>query len=721
MVEISNSKMGSVRTFPPLPPLATPNEILADALPVLDPPNQMSVTDAAERYMRVQTQGAWQNFDRTVTPYMVEPSDITQSRRYKAVAFAGPSQSGKTMMLQSVSLHSVTCNQQPVFIVHMSRSERDKWVEEKLDPIIGNSPDISDRLGKGRDDSTFSRKRFMGMRLSIGYPTPRTLSGGSYGMVLLTDLDHQPLILGGKNNPEGSPFKMARARIKTYMSRGCVLVEGSPAYPVIDLGWRVKKSAPHEMPPVTGGIIQIYNDGTRGRLYWECLDCSQEYEPRFDRLKYNAKLSPGEAGAGAEMQCPHCGSLLAHRHKVELNRNILRDRGGWRHEGRNGSVVAMGDSSIRYSDIASYALNGAAATFASWQELVFSYETARHRAEDIGDETDLATVNYTEIGLPHRSLRASDEDELNLEFLKENGHDCEKGIAPSWARFITISVDVQGTYFPVQVVAWGEGKRSQVVDRFDLTQPPASAPNAVRDGDGNSRALDPAKHLEDWDVLNGLLDRVWPVEGAEFGLCAVAASVDFQGKAGVSDNAEDFWKQRRDAGQGQRWFVSRGHGGWKHGSRVWHESPERRSGGGKARSTKILNFAADRLKDTISKALAKANSGVGSLLVPLWMSDAHLGEFIAERRLSKGWEKKAGQVRNEGFDLSVMARSVAEKLGLLLLNFDNAPDWALSGAANIFAVMLHGESEEHAIVSAPKPAASKRNKRVHQMNYLRRK
>ncbi|MBL3580772.1 phage terminase large subunit family protein, partial [Rhodovulum visakhapatnamense] len=209
--------------------------------------------------------------------YMVEPSDVTQSRIFKVVAFMGPSQSGKTMMLQTVSLHAVTCDQNPTLIVHMSRPERDKWVEEKLNQLICNSPEVYSRLGRGRDDDTFSRKRFRGMRLLIGYPTPQVLSGGTYKTVLLTDLDHMPLVLGGKDNPEGAPVRMAVQRIKSYLSRGCVLAESSPAFPVTDPSWQPDPATPHLLPPVKGGIARLYNDGTRARLYWECPDCGEEF------------------------------------------------------------------------------------------------------------------------------------------------------------------------------------------------------------------------------------------------------------------------------------------------------------------------------------------------------------------------------------------------------------------------------------------------------------
>lgn len=683
-VTMRDARIGELVQFPPLPPHASAYEVLADALPLLDPPSRISVTDAAERYVRVQVQGAWQGFDREVTPYMVEPSDVTQSRLYRAVAFTGPSQSGKTKMLETTAFHAVTCDPRPVLIVHMTKSDRDKWVEEKLDPTILNSPELNARLGKAREDSTFSRKRFRGMRLTIGYPTPTILSGGTYGMVLLTDVDHMPLVLGGKDNPEGSPFRMALQRIKTYLSRGIVLAEGSPAWPVTDPTWQPRQEAPHEMPPVAGGIVALYNEGTRARWTWECPDCADEFEPRFDRLVYDRSLEPGEAGESAEMGCPHCGTLIAHRHKMELNRAALRGRGGWRHEGRDGIPVPLDHPEIRRSDIASYHLNGAAATFSTWSDLVAHYEAALRRAETLGDDVELAGVHYTEIGIPHRRPRTGDGDDLDVQFLRDHAQEAERGVAPSWTRFVTISVDVQDSYFPVQIMAWGDGARCQVVDRFDLTQPPATAPNAEADGDGNRRRLDPPRYLEDWAVLEPLADKVIPLAGQDYGLRPIGVVVDFQGSAGVSDNAEAFLKARRRAGAGGRWFLSRGQGGWKVPFRTVYEAPERASKGRKARSIKLLTIATDRLKDTIDAALRKASGGKGAMYLPSWITadDARAGEFIAEERGAKGWEKKKNVRRNEGLDLSVQGRALAEHRGLLRIDWTTPPPWALGGLEN---------------------------------------
>lgn len=685
------------RGIPPLPPFLTPEEILGDSLALLDPPSRISVTDAAERFLRVPVQGNWQVYDRAIAPYTVEPQDVSQSRRFKTVCFVGPSQSGKSQMLLSVSVHAIMCAPAPVQIIHMTKTDADAWVEEKLDPAIANSPEVRERLGAGRDDSTFSRKRFKGMRLTIGYPVPNQLSSRSQRMVLLTDYDHMPQRLGPKDSPEGTPHGMSLQRIRTFMSRGCVFVESTPAFPVDpEQVWEFDKAAPHRLPPVTGGIVKIYNEGTRGRWYWECQNCGELYEPRFDRLVYDKTLEPGEAGASALMQCPDCGDRISHRHKARLNSLALLGRGGWLHESRllddKGCriLVRIDDPNIRQTPIASYALNGAAAAFSGWDELVERYETARRGFEVTGDDIDFARVHYTDFGMPY-ARPVEDDSGLSVAALRDAACDLAPRHCPSWTRFITISVDTNGSWFAVLVTAWGLDGRHMALDRFDITQPPDSAPKA-RDLEGRYRAINPGRYVEDAEVLVDLVDRQYAVEGETWSLRPCAVVIDFNGPTGWSDNAEKFWRRRRREGQGHLWFLSIGRGGFRIPDRVWLATPERGSQGKKARSIKLLNMAVDRLKDTVLAGAARMDQGPGAYLFARSIERERIEELLAERRGSDGYEKRPGAGRNETLDLSVQAQALAEHKGLNRMNPEDPPGWAVLFEGNAFAIWT-GQAE----------------------------
>jgi phage terminase large subunit GpA-like protein len=707
MVEMSDRALGQVMDFAPLPPFVKADSLLADSLPILDAPSRITPMESASRNVRVETRGVWKNYDPEVTPYMCEPVDTMQSRLFKGGAFVGPAQSGKTLALITTALHPVVCDPAPVLIIHMDRPSRDRWVEQSLNPVIQNSPEVKDRLGKGRDDDTFSRKRFLGMVMSLGYPTPQWLSSAKYRLVAMTDYDHFPPELGvRKEAPEGSAFDMAMQRIKTFLSRGYAFAESTPAWPVTKLDWVPDKEHPHEMPPVKFGIVLLYNQGTRGRWYWRCKDCDEIFEPTYERLVINRTLAPREAGDAAEMCCPACGSLIGPSHKNEFNREAYRGAGGWLHEAESGGeLVPLNDSRVRGSEIASWSLNGAAATFANWSDLVVREMEALRHLETLDDDLKLARFNYTDLGVPYRRKVEEKEDALSVQFLKDNLQESEKGVAPSWTRFVVVTVDVQGTYFPVQITAFGEYGKAQVIDRFDLTQPPKDAPNiGIGEGD-ETRRLEPAKYIEDWQVLEPLAHRVIPVAGANYGLKPLLNVVDFQGEPGVSDNAEAFLRGRRRADEGDRWRVSRGQGSFKTQFRLKYAEPERGSGGKAARNIKILTMATDRIKDTVAAAMKRAEGGKGAFLLSSWMRENEplLKEYVAEERTSDGWQKKQGQVRNEGFDLSVQARAAAEHKGLLRIDWEAPPNWALGGLQNTNAVPLGGGTVEE--IEAPREAA----------------
>lgn len=694
MVTLPNRRPGEIPNLPPMPPYASAPAVLEQALPSLSPATRMGVVDAAEEYMKVNANGRWASFDRGVTPYMIEPANMTTSRRYREVIFAGPARAGKTVMLMSTVSHLVICDPGVCQIVHMTENTAEAWVDEELMPMIENSPELAKRQGRGRSDRNILSKKFIGgAKISIGPPTKAFLSGKTTRTVLFTDLDRMALNIG----KEGSPFAMGAKRTETLGSRGMTVAEASPGHVVTDPAWKPK--TPHEAPPVVGGILELYNGGTRGRWYWDCPCCGEAFEPRFDRLHYDKALSPADAGASAVMVCPHNGCVIEHKEKVALNR-----AGYWLHETADGGLARIDSGEVLKSDRVSYWLNGAAAAFASWSRLVSKYETARRGVEAGGDESPLQVTINTDQGMPYTPRALTDDSALTVEDLRANAKPYAQGVAPSWARFLIASADVQKARFVVQITAYGVDGRRAIIDRFDLHTPPDSAPLA---GD---RVLDPAKYLEDWDVLLPVLSTPYPVEGEDWGLIPMAMGCDFHGEPGVSDRATAFWQARRKDSEAGRWFFIRGHGGYKVDGRFWYKAPTRASEGKKVRDIKLLNVATDKLKDSTFAALGRVDGGPGSLILGDWMPDAPIKEFTAEKWTAKGWVKRPGMVRNESIDLSGYAQAVAEHKGLLRLEANMQP-WALGGLLNPYAVAM-SDGDEPEPVTPPAPRARKPARRI---------
>lgn len=698
MADLSGVPVSALQGVEPLPAYTDPRSALKTALPTLRPAERISVTESARRHMYVNVSGEWRRFRDDVTPYMVEPADMTASRRFQALVFAGPSQSGKSMMLQTVSCHAIMSDPARVALFQMTRDAAALMEREKIAPMIYNSPDIRARLASGRGSDTIFQKLFSGgTHLTMDWPTPEKLASTTVRILLATDFDRDAW--GKGSIGDGDPYIQMRARVRTYRSRGMVVIESSPGAPIKDENWRPE--TPHDCPPVAYGVLSLYPAGTRGRWYVPCPDCGAFFEMTFAKLTYAQSADPLEAGETARMRCPHCRETFGHELKRELN-----SQGKWLHESapdENGRVrlVGIDHPDLRRTDMLSYWLDGASAAFASWAELVTAHRQAEAHFEATGDEEKLRATVQTGQAQPYLPRSASSEMEITLQGLKDKSQmvDTPKGVAPSWTRYVTVSVDTQGTYFSVGVTAWGVGGRHQPIDRFDLISPPETAPGAA------GRVLNPGQYAEDWDVLLPLSSMTWPVDGEPWQLKAVSLAVDQQGLAATTDNAYRFYRGRRKDGEGRRWYLTRGNGGLKWPDRVWLKAPERASGKRKvATDIKILNMATDRLKDAVAASLKRSEDGQNICLIPGWMSTRELTEFTAERRTQDGWDKRQGMARNESLDHLVQARAQHIILGAEKIDW-SAPgkSWAVLSAENEFAVPVQAVVEEE---PAARPASA---------------
>lgn len=670
--------------FEPLPWYTDPREALRKAMPSLRPGERLTVTEAAEKYMKVRVGDQWQPFRRDVTPYMVEPTDMIGSRKFRGLVFVGPSQSGKTQMLQAALAHAIMCDPGRVAFFQMTREAAAEFERNKLSPMIRNSPDLRERQAAGRGADNMYQKLYSGgTQLSLDWPTITKLSSATMRLVLGTDYDHFPESIDG----EGPGYDLMRARARSFMSRGMVVVESSPGAPLTDENWRA--ATPHDSPPVSYGVLSIYPDGTRGRFYWPCVNCGVEFEPTFRRLVYPESADPVEAGEAAEMKCPHCEGTFGHHHKRDLN-----GQGRWLHETPDGRVVPIDHPDVRRTDLASFWADGAIAAFSTWAELVQQYRQGVEMFDRTGDEEKLKAAYNTGQAQPYLPRSATSETEVTLQGLKDKsrGLDTPQGVAPRWARYVFVSVDVQGTSFSVGATAFGEDGRHQPIDRFDLKDPPSHLVGADR------RTLKPFVIAEDWQVLDHLSAMSWPVEGTEWRLKPTALAVDMHGGGSTTENAYAFFRRMRKAGEGRLWHLTRGQGGTP-ADRVWLKAPERVHHGSRRRVAKdiqILNMATDRLKDAVAASLHMLDGSQNYCAVPEWMDDTILTEFTSERRTKKGWEKRPGMVRNESLDHLVQARALHILLGGEKINWADPVGWAVLNIENPAAIWV-GSAEAREI------------------------
>ncbi|MEM9782804.1 MAG: terminase gpA endonuclease subunit [Pseudomonadota bacterium] len=647
-----------------LPPSRPFGDALAVSLPALAPPARLTVAEVASR-RRVKSGGAWIDWDNAVAPYMVEPMEAITSRLVEAVVFAGPARSAKTEALIKCPIaHAVLCAPRLVHVGHMSREAAREWSVEELGPMLANSPELAAAqiTAKG-GDNTFDKRFRGGARLTVGWPVAKQLSGRDIPTVVFTDYDRQPLDLDG----EGSAFALGRKRTTGYGARGITIAESSPGFPIEDESWTPE--TPHQAAPAPG-IAGLYNMGSRARLYWTCPHCDGLFQPSWERLTPGPGSTPAERGRGAVFTCLHCGGVIEEALKRTLNAGAV-----WLHEGPDGLVPI--EEIAEPPAIRSYWLEGPAAAFASWGQLVTRYLEAEEQFEATGDETGLKSVVNTDLGRSYAPRARGMAAGLTAANLREGLTDHAWGRVPASARFVTVAVDVQPNRFVVQAEAWGPRLERWVIDRFDLATVPEGAPRA------GARALAPGLYAEDWAALEGLVDRVWPVDGGAdgaegVGLAPVAVVIDCGGADNTFAHACGFWR-RMQRTRPKRFFLVRGRGGLDR-PRTDFKAPETSRKGKRAvrRDVRILWAGVDRLKDEVAASLMREDDGARALHLPRGAPAEMADEYAAERRGDKGWEKRPGVRRNEALDLSVYALALVVHLGGERINWDRPPAWAVA-------------------------------------------
>lgn len=687
----------------PPPPFASAEAVIAEALPSLRPQKRIDVADWAESSRRIVSptfQGPWRN---DFAPYMTEPQRMITSRRYGALVFAGPARTAKSeSLIQNAIGHAIDCKPRDMLVVCQTKDSANQFSTRKFKPMLRANAGLSRKQGRERGADNIHEKLFAGgMTLHFGWPVIGYFSQNEYFTVLLTDYDRFPEDIDG----EGSGFVLARKRVQHAGSLGMVVCESSPGRPIESDDW--KPSTSHEAPPCSG-ILSEYNLGTRGQFYWECPHCHEMFRPTFDTLHCEIRGTHGESAKTVYMACPN-GCVIGPDRKTEMNQAGL-----WLHEAGDGkTLVEIDDPSIRETDIVSYWCEGPVAAMQSWEQLKLRELQARAAFDERGDEKALkATVNLDQ-GRPYLPAVREIGESLAIDALRALLDDFPMGIAPACTRFLTYQVDVQPTKFVVSIEAWGQDLEHWLIDRFDLTEPPETAPGASRDEKGKAkRGIDPGRYFEDWAVLFDLLERKWPVAGSGYAMLARALIVDSGGAPGTTEKAYRFDREARRRKLGHRIFILKGMGGLNR-QRAVYVSPEKILGTKRKRSTdiRIVQVGTDPLKDEVALALTRKEPGPNAFHISRDLPDAMLEEFCAETRTEKGWEKRKSGIRNESLDLAVYAKALAIVLKAEKIDWNNPPQWAEPVQTNTYAVAVLNKQNDVADKQSPAPPKARTRRR----------
>lgn len=657
--------------------LAQASELRQEVAAIFKAPNRMPVAEAVAKYMRVPLGGGnsvpW---DPTLTPYVVEPMNCLTSREYDAVIFVGPARTGKTNgLVDGWAVYTVVCDPSDMLIVQLTEEKAREYSRKRIDRTFRVSPEVVSRLSSRGNDNNVHDKIFRaGNYLKLGWPSINILSSSDYRFAAITDYDRWPPDVDG----EGDGFSLTSKRTTTYMSSGMTLVESSPGKDITDVKWKQSPDHPHEAPPCTG-ILSLYNRGDRRRWYWPCPHCGEAFQPVLANMAgYLEHTDPVLAGEAAHLVCPHCQNEILPQQKRDLN-----NQGFWLKEGQswdvaNQCVVGPG----RRSRLATFWMEGPAAAYQTWSQLVFKLLTAEQEYTTTGAEETLRAVINTDWGLPY--LPRSAEDQRQADELVARAEAWERRTIPDGVRVVFAAVDVQGgknRRFVVQMVGYGENGERWIIDRFNIR-------TSLRfDDDGVAAQIDPAGYPEDWHILiNDVLNRTYLLaDGSGRKMRVAAMAVDHGGEDGVSNNAYAFWRHCRKHKLTRRVYLFKGDS-TKRAKTITKVNPDntRRSDRrAEARGdVPLYLLQTDQLKDRVQTCLQRETPGPNYVHFPRWLGEFFYDELTYEERGQDGKWRKPGKGNNEAFDLMCYCHALAMIRGYEKIDWNRPKPWAAPWSEN---------------------------------------
>ncbi len=635
---------------------------------MFNPPERVSVSEAAEKYVSLNIPGAYVGpFRNSMTPYMAEPMDCLASRDFEGVGFCGPAQSAKTQsLILNWIAYSVVVDPMDMIVYNPSHSAARDFAVRRVDRMHRHSPAVGRMLSPKADDDNRHDKMYRnGMMLSLSWPSVSEFAGKPIGRAALTDFDRMDDDIDG----DGNPFDLASKRTTTFGSFAMTVAESSPSRPLEDPRWI--QETPHQAPPVTG-ILAIYNRGDRRRWYWPCLNCDFYFEGSFRMIEWDHTLTDkAEASESCFMVCPNCDFKLRPNMRRDMN-----EAGLWLKDGQSidHATKRIVGKATR-SRLATFWLKGVAATFISWEKMVYNYLTAEEDYRRTLSEDSLKKFWNTDEAEPY--VPKNVETIRTPQALKdrvENYGQSEAPEVPSVCRFLAAAIDVQKNMFVVQVFGIAPGNPCDVflVDRFAIVK------SNRKDAAGDTLWVKPGSYIEDWNLLtDGVMNRSYPIQDGEGRRMGIKMTIcDSGGREGVTTNAYAFYRALRRSAIHDRFHLVKGEPSpLAPRTQVRYPDSSNRSSGSKAGAqgdVPVLFIQSNMGKDALNNRLDVVEPGKGMFHFPKWVGDEVFNEMCGEIRTPKGWEKtKGGRAKNEAWDLSYYL------LGLLsspILNVERL-DW----------------------------------------------
>lgn len=375
-------------------------------------------------------------------------------------------QVAKTTIMESLIACYAAMDPGPMLVVLPTLDIAEAFSRDRLAPMIRDCPALQQVFatpGARKNGATLLRRSFRGGQLTItGANSPASVSSRPIRFVFMDEVDRYPVL------SEGDVVTLAEKRTTAFDNR----------------------KVAYFSTPTDAGISRIerlYNQSDR-RRYFVRHRCGNEIELLWEYLKWReADVSFAPDGSRirraeeAWFECPKCNARIYDAERMDLVR-----RGRWR---------ATAPTTNR-------------AGFWLWQGISpfrTALETSNEWLAALGHPAQERAVKNTVRGEVWKVQgQAPPWEQLYARSINKQ----KPKVIPADALFLTAGVDVQADRIEMQVVGWGRGRRSWLIDYIIIPGAPADLSN-------------PASEL--YRRLEAEISRTWPHErGPHVGIAMTA-------------------------------------------------------------------------------------------------------------------------------------------------------------------------------------------------------
>lgn len=365
-------------------------------------------------------------------PYAAEWMDSVADPHTTSIAIVKSTQVGGSESLLNMLGYLIAEDPGPMLWVMPSREDAEQFCDVRVKPMVADMPVLRDQLGDDRSDQKMRMLRFR--RCNLLFRTARVagdLSQMAIRYLFGDEVDQWPASVGG----EGSPWKVARERLRTYKTRAKSVMTSTPTVP-------------------EGLINQEFLAGDQRRFHLRCHRCDQWIVLEWQQVKWDPAIEAPElmrrTPAAAWYECQKCGVRWDDAQRLDA-------LAGGRWVPKSWDPIdwfrrAGEDRTARRS----YHLWAAYSPWLTWCALVGEYLEASQ--SDNADDMRVFENKWLARVWKNTARLVPDD------WLAGCRRPYRMGEVPDGVHWITAGVDTQNHYLPYSIRGWGPDGRNWLLE-----------------------------------------------------------------------------------------------------------------------------------------------------------------------------------------------------------------------------------------------------------------